>query len=64
MKKEFPKELEERLDKVVRDFVSIMDESLDILYGDALTAEDCDEFMDLTVTMYMGLLEKAIDELV
>ena len=64
MKKELPKEMEERLDKVVREFVSIMSESLDTLYGDDPTEEEYANFMELLVIAYMELLEKAVDELV
>ena len=64
MKKELPKELEERLNKVVREFVSVMSESLDALYGDNPTEEEYANFMDLLVITYMELLEKAVDDLV
>ena len=63
-KKELPKDMEERLDKVVREFVLIMSESLDTLYGDNPTEEEYVNFMDLIVIAYMELLEKAVDELV
>lgn len=64
MKKELPKDLEERLNKAVREFVKIMSESLDTLYGDDPTEEEYADFMDLLVMTYMELLEKAVDELV
>lgn len=64
IKKELPKDLEERLDKAVREFVLIMSESLDTLYGDEPTEEEYNEFMEMIVVIYMELLEKAVDELV
>lgn len=64
MKKEFPKEMEERLNKAVREFVSIMSESLDTLYGENPTEEEYADFMNLLVMTYMELLEKAVDDLV
>lgn len=64
MKKELPKETEERLDKVVREFVNIINESLDTLYGDDLTDKEYSEFMEYFNTKYTELLAKAIDELV
>lgn len=64
MKKELPKDLEERLNKAVREFVSIMSESLDVLYGDNPTEEEYTNFMNLLVITYMELLEKAVDELI
>ena len=64
MKKEFPKDLEERLNKAVQEFVIIMNESLVALYGDDPTEEEYADFMDMMVITYMGLLEKAVDELI
>jgi hypothetical protein len=63
-KKEFPENLEERLDKVVRELVTIMNEGLDNLYGDEPTEEEYADFMDSMVIAYNELLEKAIHELV
>lgn len=63
-KKEFPEDLEERLDKVVRELVTIMNEGLDNLYGDDPTEEEYADFMDSMVIAYNELLEKAIRELV
>lgn len=64
MKKEFPKDLEERLNKVMKEFVITMNESLVALYGDDPTEEEYADFMDMMVITYMGLLEKAVDELI
>lgn len=64
MKNEALRVLEERLDKTVREFVTIMNESLDALYGDNPTEEDYNSFMELMVMIYMEALEKAVDELV
>ena len=64
MKKEFPKDLEERLNKAVQEFVIVMNESLVALYGDDPTEEEYADFMDMMVITYMGLLEKAVDELI
>lgn len=62
MKKELPKEMEDRLNKVVREFVNVVSESLDTLYGDDPTEEEYTNFMDLITVAYMEMLEKAIDE--
>ena len=64
MKKELPKNMTERLDKVVRELVLIMSEGMDTLYGEDITEEEYSEFMELTIMAYMELLEKAVDELV
>lgn len=64
MKKELPKGMEERLDKVVREFVCIIGENLVALYGDDPTEKEYDEFMEYIMMVYMELLEKAVDELV
>lgn len=64
MKKELPKDLEERLNKVVQEFVSIIGESLDALYGDDPTEKEYNEFMEMVIMIYMELLEKAVDDLV
>ena len=63
-KKEFPENLEERLDKVVRELVTIMNEGLDNLYGDEPTEEEYADFMDSMIIAYNELLEKAIHELI
>lgn len=64
MKNDALRILEERLDKTVREFVTITNESLYALYGDNPTEEECNSFMELMVMIYMEALEKAIDELV
>ena len=63
-KKDMPEYLEERLNKAVREFVDIIGESLDALYGDDLTEQEYSEFMECFNTKYTELLSKAIDELV
>ena len=63
-KKGFPETMEDRLDKVVRELVTIMNEGLDALYGDDPTEEEYADFMDSMVIAYNELLEKAINELV
>lgn len=64
MKNDFLKGLEDRLDKVVREFVTIVAESMDDLYGENPTEEETAEFMELVNMIYMEKLEKAVDELV
>ena len=64
MKKELPNGMKERLDKVVREFVCIIDENIDILYGDNPTEKEYEEFMECIMTVYMELLENAVDELI
>lgn len=63
MKKELPKELEERLNKVSKEYVEIMDEVLKTLCGDEPTDEDYESFMEVMIMAYVKSIEKAIDEL-
>ena len=59
-----PEYLEIRLDKMVREFVSIINEGLCVLYNDDPTEQEYSEFMEHFNKKYAELLEKAIDELV
>lgn len=63
VKKQFPKELEERLDKTVQELVCIMSEGLNTLYGENPTEAEYAEFTETLVMAYIGFLEKAVDQL-
>ena len=63
-KNEMPEYLENRLDKMVREFVSIISESLCVLYDDEPTEQEYSEFMESLNKKYAELLTKAIDDLV
>ena len=63
-KNNMPEYLEKRLDKIVREFVSIINESLDVLYDGDPTEQEYSEFMKIFNAKYAELLSKAIDELV
>lgn len=63
MKKEFPKELEERLNEATKAYVEIMAETLDVLYDGEPTEEDYEEYMEIMLNAYLQALTKAIDEL-
>lgn len=62
-KKEFPKELEERLNKSSKEYIDVMMETLVTLYGDEPSDEDYAEFMEIILKAYLASLEKAIEEL-
>lgn len=63
VKKKFPKELEERLNKVSEEYVSIMAEALEILYDGNPTQEDYDEYMELMLNSYLEAFVKAVENL-
>lgn len=63
VKKQLPKELEERLVKVSEEYVKIMAEALEILYDGNPTQENYDEYMELMLTSYLDAFAKAVDEL-
>lgn len=63
MKKAFPKELKERLDKASKDYIDVMMETLVTLYGDEPSDADYGEFLEIMLKAYLDSLEKAIDEL-
>ena len=62
-KTEFPKELEERLNKVSKDYIDIMVDLMETLYGGDPTEEEYQDCMVMMGTAYAKSLEKAIDEL-
>ena len=55
--------LEKRLDKIVREFVSVINESFDTLYDGDPTEQEYSEFMEAFNAKYTELLAKAINEL-
>lgn len=57
------KYLEKRLDKIAREFVSVIGESLDVLYDGDPTEQEYSEFMEVFNVKYTELLAKAIEEL-
>ena len=63
-KNDMPEYLEKRLDKIVREFVSIINESLDTLYDGDPSEQEYSKFMEHFNKKYTELLTKAIDELV
>ena len=64
VKKEIPKKFEERLDKLATEYVNVMVELVNDLYGDnEPTEEDYQEFMELIAFAYAKSLEKAYNEL-
>ena len=63
VKKHFPKELEERLNKVSEEYIRIMAEALEILYDGNPTQEDYDEYMELMLSSYLEAFIKAVDKL-
>lgn len=63
-KNEVTEYLEKRLDKIAREFVNIIGESLDTLYDGDPTEQEYSEFMEAFNKIYTELLAKAIDELV
>lgn len=63
-KNNIPEYLEKRLDKIVREFVNVIDESLDTLYDGDPTEQEYSEFMKVFNAKYTELLSKAVDELV
>ena len=63
MKKEFPKELKGRLDEIAKDYVNLMTEAIEVLYGDESSEEDNMEFMEIMMNAYTDSMVKAISEL-
>lgn len=63
VKKEIPKELEDRLNEVTKLYVNVMTEILDTLCDGEPTEEDYNEFMEMMIVAYVKSLEKALDEL-
>ena len=63
VKKEFPKELEERLDKVSREYIKIIEDLVDTLYDDEPTEEDYQECILMIAKAYAKSLEKAFEEM-
>ena len=64
MKKELSAELKNRMDKITKDYVDLMNETVENLYGENVTAEDYEEFQEVIMVAFLESLEKAIDELV
>lgn len=63
VKKDFPKELEGRLNEASKAYIEVMMETLVTLYGDDPSDEDYAEFLEIMLKAYLESLEKAIDEL-
>lgn len=63
VKKKLPEELEERLDKVTKEYVDVMTDILEALCEDNPTEKDYENFMELMMTAYAKCIEKAIDEM-
>ena len=62
MKKELSAELKKRMDKVTKEYVIIMNETLKNLYGENVTAADYEEFQEIILVAFLESLEKAIEE--
>ena len=62
-KKEFPKELEERLNEASKVYVDVMKETLETLYGKEPSDADYEEFLGIMINAYVESITKAIDEL-
>ena len=62
MKKELSDELKKRMDKITKEYVGLMNETLENLYGENVTEEDYEEFQEVIMVAFLESLEKAIDE--
>lgn len=62
VKKELPKELEERLQKVAKEYVEIVNEALSYFEDDNATEEEAAKFMESVLQVYMGAIMNAVDE--
>jgi DNA-binding ferritin-like protein (Dps family) len=62
-KKELSDVLKKRMDKITKEYVNIMNETLENLYGENLSASDYEEFQEVILVAFLESLEKAIDEL-
>lgn len=62
-KKEFPKELEERLHKISKEYIDIVTELLDTLYDGDPTEEEYQECLVMVGKTYAKSMMKAMDEL-
>lgn len=62
-KKEFPNELEERLNEISKGYVNIIVELLETLYDGDPTEEEYQECIMMVSTAYAKSLGKAIEEL-
>lgn len=63
VKKQLPEELKEGLQKLAKDYVQLMDESLKTLDVDNPTEEEINDFMEEIILIYTDAIMKAVDEI-
>lgn len=63
VKKELPKEVEDRIYETAKMYIHILNDALTVLSSDEPTIEEFDEIKELVFDTYAKGIDKAIDEL-
>ena len=62
-KKELPHELAERLDKLAKNYVQLMNEFMQYFEDNYTTNEEIEELMEMIILSYAESITKAVDDL-
>lgn len=63
VKKQLPEELKEGLQKLAKDYVQLMDETLKTFEADNPTEEELNDFMEEIILIYTDTIMNAVDEI-